>query len=74
MTPAAQEHEWTSYKYYVGIASGLEWLQTDFILGYFGGNRIKSGGKYKQYVEDLLKTEYESPLNSAVASTMLGSP
>ena len=74
MVSEPQEHEWTSYKYYVGMASGLEWLQTDFILGYFGVNRIESSGKYKQYVEDLLQTEYESPLNSAVASTMLGSP
>lgn len=74
MVREPQEHEWTSYKYYVGIASGLEWLKTDFILSYFGGNRIESGRKYKQYVEDLLKTEYESPLNSAVASTILGTP
>jgi putative transposase len=74
MVRVPQEHEWSSYISYVGIGAGLEWLKTDFILSYFGENRIESARKYKMFVEDLLKTEYESPLNSAVASTILGTP
>ena len=74
MVRVPQEHEWSSYICYVGVGAGLEWLKTDFILGYFGESRIESARKYKMFVEDLLKTEYESPLNSAVASTILGTP
>jgi len=74
MVNEPQEHEWTSYKCYAGMAAESKWLKTDFILSYFGENRIESGRKYQQYVTDLLKTEYESPLNSAVASTILGTP
>jgi putative transposase len=74
MVQAPQEYEWTSYKCYAGMAAGLQWPKTDFILSYFGENRIESGQKYQQYVSDLLKTEYNSPLDSAVASTILGTP
>jgi REP element-mobilizing transposase RayT len=74
MVREPQEHEWTSYKSYIGMAAGFEWLKTDFILNYFGGNRIECGRKYKQFVEGLLNTEYESPLKAVVASTILGTP
>jgi hypothetical protein len=53
---------------------GALWLKSDFILNYFGRNQIEAGKKYKKFVEELLKMEYESPLKSAIASTLLGTP
>lgn len=69
-----EEYKWSSYQSYIGQMSSPKWLKTDFVLGYFGE---KSGTaarkKYREFVEDLLGKEYESPLNNAVGASILGS-
>ena len=42
-------------------------------LGYFGADSSTARQKYRLFVEDLLGREYESPLEQAVASAILGS-
>jgi len=67
-----EEYRWSSYLDYIGARKRPEWLETSFILDYFGKgeDRFK---KYRGFVEELLGSEYESPLGGVVASTILGS-
>ena len=65
--------EWSSYRDYIGQRSTPEWLRTGFILGYFGTDSSTAREKYRLFVEDLLGRKYESPLEQAVASAILGS-
>jgi putative transposase len=58
---------------YIGENKAADWLKTEFILGYFGGKTPAAQNKYREFVEDLLDREYNSPLEETVASTVLGS-
>lgn len=73
MAVRPEEYQWSSYRSYIGQAKAMEWLQTEFILGCFGGKAPEVNNKYRQFVEDLLGREYDSPLIVTVASTILGS-
>ena len=72
MVTKPEEYPWSSYRDYVGERKSPGWLKTGFILGYFGNKASDSEGKYRKFVEDLLDKEYDSPLDTAVAATMLG--
>ncbi|MFA5516847.1 MAG: transposase, partial [Desulfuromonadales bacterium] len=74
MVVRPEEHQWSSYRGYIGQSKAPEWLKTDFILGYFGGGSAQAKTRYRKFVEDLLDNKYDSPLKEAVASTVLGSP
>ena len=74
MVAKPEEYQWSSYRCYIGQSKAPEWMKSDFILGFFGGNGLASKNKYRKFVEDLLGTEYDSPLKAVVASTILGSP
>lgn len=73
MVVSPEEYNWSSYRSYIAQDKAADWLQMDFILGYFGGKASHANNKYRQFVEDLLDGEYDSPLNATVASTILGS-
>ncbi len=68
-----EEYQWSSYRYYIGQGKTPEWLKTGFILGYFGKRAALAEKKYRAFVEDLIGNEYESPLQGAVGSSILGS-
>lgn len=74
MVARPEEHVWSSYRCYIGQNPAPEWLKTEFILGYFGGNNATAHKRYRVLVEDLLAREYDSPLQGVIASTVLGSP
>jgi putative transposase len=38
MVAKPEEHQWSSYKSYIGQSKAPDWQKTNFILGYFGGN------------------------------------
>lgn len=67
-----EEYEWSSYRYYIGLAKAPSWLKTDFILGLISGKDVEK--KYREFVDDATKEENGSPLKEAIASTILGSP
>jgi len=73
MVTSPEEYRWSSYGSYISPNKTAEWLETEFILGYFSANGIDVNSKYRQFVEELLDSEYESPLKTTVASTILGS-
>ena len=66
-----EEYQWSSYRSFIGLAETPEWLKTGFILGCIGAR--DDTNKYRQFVEDAMNQENESPLNGVVASTILGS-
>jgi REP element-mobilizing transposase RayT len=67
-----EEYLWSSYQYYVGQKKVPEWLTTDFIYGFFAEKPAVARKRYCQFVNDLVKQEYESPLKDIFASTILG--
>lgn len=70
MVNKPEEHEWSSYRQYVGLAEPPAWLTTSFMLGYFSGNDAKK--TYREFVSLALEQEIENPLQKVVASTLLG--
>jgi putative transposase len=72
MVAKPEHYQWSSYQSYIGQCTTPEWLKTDFILGYFGRQASDANNSYRRFVEDLLDSEYESPLTATVASTVLG--
>ena len=73
MTANPGGFRWSSYRAYIGETKMPEWLHTEFILGYFGGKAPAAQNKYREFIEELLDSEYETPLKATVASTVLGS-
>jgi len=68
MVTKPEEHQWSSYSDYIGERSKPDWLCTEVVKKHFG-----EGKKYRNFVEDMLGKEYESPIKRAIASTLLGS-
>jgi REP element-mobilizing transposase RayT len=67
------DYKWSSYLDYIGIRTAPAWLDTSFILGYFGKNPRTAKQNYREFVTDRLGQEYENPLGEVVGSTILGS-
>ena len=67
-----EDHQWSSYRYYIGKGKPPEWLVQDFILGYFGEKHSVARKAYRNFVVSLLGQEYYSPLDEVVGSTILG--
>lgn len=72
MVAKPEEYRWSSYLDYIGARKRPEWLETSFILDFFSKGEDRFG-KYRMFVEALLGSEYDSPFNGVVASTVLGS-
>ena len=67
-----EEYKWSSYQDYTGARKPHEWLNRDFVLGYFGSKIPVVEREYKRFVSSLEGKEYESPLKEVFASTILG--
>jgi putative transposase len=72
MVKMPEDYPWMSYRYYTADTAP-PWLTTGFILNYFGSRGATSKGKYREFVHDLINVEYSTPLQGAIASTILGS-
>jgi REP element-mobilizing transposase RayT len=72
MVTKPEEYRWSSYTDYIGERKAPDWLTTKLILGYSGTDKTASKN-YRRFTDDLLEREYESPLNGAIAATILGS-
>ena len=68
-----EEYEWSSYPAYTGKQKPAKWLYRDFILGYFGQKLSTAQKGYQEFVNALVRQEYDSPLDEVVSSTLLGS-
>ncbi|MBN2536044.1 MAG: transposase [Spirochaetales bacterium] len=67
-----EDYEWSSYSVYIGKHEKPEWLCTDFIHGYFGKTKSSAEKLYKKFVNSLINTEYNTPLDEVVGSSILG--
>ena len=72
MVKFPEDYRWTSYRFYTEGGEPL-WLNTKFILGYFGTGIPESRRNYMSYVNEKVAGGYFSPLMEVVASTILGS-
>lgn len=72
MVKKPEDYPWMSYRYYINDMAPT-WLSTSFILSYFGNKEENAKEKYRQFVHEVIDSEYASPLQEAVASTILGS-
>lgn len=63
-----EEYRWSSYQDYIGDRPKPAWLCTETVLAHFG-----AGKTYRRFVEHMLDKEYKNPLESVIASTLLGS-
>ena len=61
-------YSWSSYQDYIGSRPAPCWLSTDKVREHFGDSK-----NYRQFVEQMIGKDHESPLHGAVASTLLGS-
>ena len=68
MSERPEDYSWSSYRHYVGEKSAPVWLHREEILGHFDGDEQR----YRGFVEDGLKFDVTSPLEGALASTILG--
>jgi REP-associated tyrosine transposase len=73
MTARPEDWPWSSYRGYIGQDNAPEWLKKEFILGFFGKRTADAMKKYREFVEDLLGKEYESPLKATFGTAILGS-
>ncbi len=72
MSSRPEDFQWSSYRSYIGLTKAPDWLKESFILGYFCGTSSEARNSYRKFTEDLLTSEYQSPLKDVIASTILG--
>ena len=72
MVERIEEYKWSSLQDYIGLRKPPEWLQRDFILGYFGDNFSVAQKEYNRFITSSEGKESESPLKEVFASTILG--
>lgn len=72
MVARPEDYIWSSYRSYIGLNSAPDWLRMEVILAYFGNGIDNAKQCYRTFVEDLLGTEYESPLKETFGTAVLG--
>lgn len=73
MVKMPEDHRWTSYCSYIGLAGKPDWLRTAEQLGQFPGGEKERQKEYRRFVEDGIGGEGESPLSGVLGSVILGS-
>ena len=73
MVARPQDHEWSSYRAYVGVEPRPSWLVTESILSGFAAEEPKAQASYRDFVEGVIGKDEQSPLDKVKASTLLGS-
>lgn len=65
-------YRWSSYLYFIEKDSRPPFLETSFILHYFGKNQLVARERYKKFVEDGLYGGVSNPLEKVEAGAILG--
>jgi len=68
-----EEYEWSSYRYYTVKRKAPEWLERNFILGYFDKRQAQAMKRYHDFVSVLIDQEYKNPLADIANPVILGS-
>jgi len=61
---------WSSYPAVVGLAEGVHWLDTDWLLSHFGKHRREAIERYRRFIQEGRGTS--SPLKEACYQLLLG--
>lgn len=72
LTDKVDEYNWSSYIYYIGKKKPPFWLETKWLLHYFGKRLVDAQKAYQRFVEAKIGVYEENPLKNAIASTILG--
>lgn len=70
MVADVEAYDWSSYQATAGLRPCPVWLQTDWLLGQFGANRLQAQQRYRQFVQDGMADS--SPWNDIKAQVFLG--
>jgi putative transposase len=65
-----EDYLWSSYRAFLDKADSPQWLDRDFVLGYFGNNERSACQAYRTFVVESLGKNYESPLKNAVGNIL----
>ncbi len=68
-----EEYKWSSYRYYTVKTKAPEWLERNFILGYFEKKQATAMKRYHDFVSVLVDQEYKNPLADIANPVILGS-
>ena len=72
MVDMPEKYSWSSYRYYIGKKKKPDWLYVDSILGYFKHITVSPEENYTKFVLAKIFDKEYSPLEKAIASTILG--
>jgi len=72
MVGKPEEYEWSSYRHYMVERNAPEWLNRNFILGYFSEKQLRAMKLYCEFVDSSIDQEYENPLADISNSVILG--
>lgn len=72
IVPTPEHYRWSSYSSYIGNEQAPAWLNRKIVLGMLSTDLSCSQKRYREFVEDLIGKEYDSPLQQTVGSTILG--
>ena len=67
-----EEYTWSSYPGYLNEKKGHEWVECSWVLSQFGNEKDKARRGYRKYMEEVLKTRVENPMNKLYGKTVLG--
>ena len=67
------EYEWSSCRYFAIEPEAPEYLQRDFILGYFGEDRLEAMQRYQHFLGSVDGGELDSLLKARLHLVILGS-
>jgi len=68
-----EEYHWSSYRAYIGREKAPEWLERDFILGYFGKKVATAQEAHAEFVSSFSDRDCANPLKDVAGSVLLGS-
>lgn len=68
-----KKYEWSSCRYFTIEPKAPEWLHREFILGYFGEDRLAAMQSYQRFLDSVDGAELISPLKERLHSVILGS-
>ncbi len=72
MVAKPEDYSWSSYSYFIKDIRPPDYLETTFLLGYFGDKEKKSKKGMKAFVEEGMEKEIKNPLNEVERGTLLG--
>ena len=68
-----EHYPWSSYREYLGLRSRPSWLDTAFVLGFYGNDHNKAISQYDAFVKSKMRLPAKNPLENLGPSNILGS-